>query len=87
MLWVQPGYQKEAFIIAGANGSGKTTFARIFLDETKYLFLNADEFAKEMSPSDPPKARIAAGKKVIDLINESFCLCLSGLKRFMYRKN
>lgn len=62
--------QKEVVIVAGANGSGKTTFARKFLDVTKYEFLNADEIAKELSPEDPTQARIAAGKKVIKLISE-----------------
>lgn len=60
--------RKEAIIIAGANGSGKTTFARKFLDVTKYEFLNADEFAKEMNLENPIGARIAAGKKVIKSI-------------------
>ncbi len=62
--------KKEVVIIAGANGSGKTTFARKFLDITKYEFLNADEIAKELNPEDPTKARIAAGKKVINSINQ-----------------
>lgn len=62
--------KKKVIIIAGANGSGKTTFARKFLDVTKYDFLNADEFARQMSPNEPSKARIAAGKKVINLISE-----------------
>ena len=62
--------KKEAVIVAGANGSGKTTFARKFLDVTKYEFLNADEIAKELSPEDPSKARVAAGKKVISLLDE-----------------
>jgi predicted ABC-type ATPase len=62
--------KKEIVIIAGANGSGKTTFARKFLDITQYEFLNADEFAKEISPEDPSLARIAAGKKVIRSIDK-----------------
>lgn len=62
--------KKQVVIVAGANGSGKTTFARKFLDVTKYEFLNADEIAKEMSPKDPTKSRIAAGKKVIKSIDQ-----------------
>jgi predicted ABC-type ATPase len=62
--------KKEAVIIAGANGSGKTTFARKFLELTQYEFLNADEIAKQLNPEDPLKARIAAGKKVINSIDE-----------------
>ncbi len=41
--------EKEIVIIAGANGVGKTTFARVFLREYAYEFLNADEFAKSLS--------------------------------------
>ena len=63
--------EKQVIIVAGANGSGKTTFAKKYLEtvEEKYEFLNADEFAKQMSPEDPSKARIAAGKKVVKSIN------------------
>ena len=39
-------HNKEVIIIAGANGSGKTTFAKKFLETFKYEFLNADEIAK-----------------------------------------
>ena len=34
---------KELIIIAGANGSGKTTFSKQILVETGFEFLNADE--------------------------------------------
>jgi predicted ABC-type ATPase len=34
---------KEAIIVAGANGSGKTTFAKDFVQEKAYYFVNADE--------------------------------------------
>lgn len=62
--------KKQVVIIAGANGSGKTAFARKFLDVTKYEFLNADEIAKEMNPQDPVKVRVAAGKQVINLLDQ-----------------
>ena len=34
---------KEVIIVAGANGSGKTTFAKDFVKEKAYYFVNADE--------------------------------------------
>ncbi|WP_127470634.1 zeta toxin family protein [Thiomicrorhabdus aquaedulcis] len=80
---------KEIFIIAGPNGAGKTTFALGLIDEgiIKH-YLNADEIARELSPSDPQKANIKAARiflrrlKVLSLGNESFALetTLSGLR-------
>ena len=53
---------KEIIIIAGANGVGKTTFARAFLREYDYEFLNADEIAKSLSAKNPQSRKISAGK-------------------------
>ena len=54
--------RKEIVIIAGANGVGKTTFARAFLQEYDYEFLNADEIAKNLSAENPAGKKISAGK-------------------------
>lgn len=62
--------KKELVIVAGANGSGKTTFAKKFLSVTKYEFLNADEIAKSLNPKDPTKVRITAGKILIRKIDQ-----------------
>jgi predicted ABC-type ATPase len=37
------------YIIAGANGSGKTTFAKSFSSLNNLYFINADEIAKELN--------------------------------------
>lgn len=41
-------HKRELIIIAGPNGIGKTTFARSFLSQKKFKFLNADEIAEEL---------------------------------------
>jgi predicted ABC-type ATPase len=55
------------YLIAGANGVGKTTFAREFLPkEVNCLrFMNADEVARGLSPFAPEAASIRAGRVLI----------------------
>jgi len=53
---------KEIVIIGGANGSGKTTFAKPFVDELGYDFLNADEIAKEFQITESKNPLIKAGR-------------------------
>ena len=40
---------KEVIIVAGANGSGKTTFAKDFVQEKAYSFVNADEIGATLA--------------------------------------
>ena len=63
---------KNAYIIAGPNGSGKTTFARQFLPHYAVCtnFVNADLIALGLSPFAPASAAISAGKLVIRQIND-----------------
>jgi predicted ABC-type ATPase len=50
------------YIIAGANGSGKTTFAKEFSKNKNLNFINADEIAKELDSENLTKYKIKAGK-------------------------
>ncbi len=61
---------KEAVIIGGANGSGKTTFARSFEEKYPFEFVNADEIAKQISPNNIQSARVEAGKLFLKKIQE-----------------
>ncbi len=54
----------EALVIAGPNGSGKTTFAQEYLRSDPRPFLSADHIAAALSPSDPLKARVEAGRQL-----------------------
>src|SRR5947209_11451326 len=61
----------ELRIIAGPNGSGKTTFVRKFLP--RYVpvrnFVNADLIAAGLSPFEPEKAAIRAGRLMLEEIS------------------
>lgn len=53
---------KTLYIISGANGSGKTTFAKNFAKLNDLYFINADEIAKELDSENITKYKIKAGK-------------------------
>ena len=54
----------HAYVIAGSNGAGKTTFVRQFLPRYASCreFLNADLMAAGISPFDPDAAAMAAAR-------------------------
>ncbi|NQT75139.1 MAG: zeta toxin family protein [Candidatus Omnitrophica bacterium] len=63
---------KSVYIIAGPNGSGKTTFAKKFLPQyAKCLhFVNADLIAQGLSPFSPRIAAMKAGRLVLEQIRD-----------------
>jgi predicted ABC-type ATPase len=60
------------YVIAGPNGSGKTTFVRRFLPHYAEClnFVNADLIASGLSPFSPEIAAIKAGKIMLEQIND-----------------
>jgi predicted ABC-type ATPase len=64
--------EKKCYIIAGPNGAGKTTFANEFLPvEVECLnFINADLIAQGLSPFQPDKMAIEAGRLMVQHIDE-----------------
>lgn len=59
--------KRKIVIIAGPNGAGKTTFAREFLPNEAGCpdFINADLIAAGISPFDPDRAAIRAGRLML----------------------
>ncbi|MBP9777549.1 MAG: AAA family ATPase [Rickettsiaceae bacterium] len=57
-------------IVGGANGAGKTTFVRKYLEENAgIIYLSADAIAEEIAPHDLMSAKIEAGRVFLERIN------------------
>lgn len=91
------GKVPNVYVVAGPNGSGKTTFAREFLPNYAKCnhFVNADLIANGLSPFDPRIVALKAGKLVLTRIREftksgedfGFETTLSGRSHFkMFRR-
>jgi predicted ABC-type ATPase len=63
----------HATLIAGPNGAGKTTFAQEYLpgEPEGVRFLNADLIAAGLSPFDPDRAALRAGRLLLSLVDEA----------------
>lgn len=60
------------FIISGCNGAGKTTASFTILPELLQIkqFVNADEIARGLSPFEPEKVSLEAGRIMLRRIQE-----------------
>jgi len=60
------------YIISGCNGAGKTTASYTILPEILQCkeFVNADEIAKGLSPFQPEKVAIEAGRIMLNRVRE-----------------
>lgn len=71
---------KQLWILAGGNGSGKSTFYRTRLEPLGLPFINADILAKQLYPHDPEKHSYDAAKTAAELRTkiirkgQSFCM-------------
>lgn len=68
--------EKRLFIIGGCNGAGKTTASFNILPELLRCkeFVNADEIARGLSPFQPEKVALEAGKLMLKRIEELMSL-------------
>src|SRR5882672_12051526 len=68
-----PAPKPVLYLIAGCNGAGKTTFAKVFLpEEVKCLrFLNADEIARGLSPLKPSAGAVQAARVLLKQVDDS----------------
>jgi len=62
----------HVIIIAGSNGSGKSTAAPVLLQDTVHIndFVNADVIAQGLSAFQPEKAAIQAGRVMLTRIKQ-----------------
>lgn len=67
---------RKLYIIAGCNGAGKTTASFNILPSILDCkeFVNADEIARGLSPFQPEKVALEAGRIMLQRIDELLCL-------------
>jgi predicted ABC-type ATPase len=63
--------RSNLYIIVGPNGAGKTTFARRFLPDYArcFEFVNVDLIASGLSPFNPERAALKAGRIMLEQIH------------------
>lgn len=61
---------KNLYILAGANGSGKSTIAKVLLPTEGVVYINPDDIARELNPNDLTKVQVEAGRIAMCRINE-----------------
>ena len=60
---------KLFYILAGANGSGKSTIAKVLLPSEGLVYVNPDDIATELNHENPAAAKIESGKEALRRID------------------
>ena len=63
--------KKQLWLLAGANGVGKSTFYKSFLASTGIIFINADLIARQIAPENP-EARSYEAAAIAAKLRSSF---------------
>lgn len=56
----------EIYVIAGANGSGKSTISKSLIKQIDIPIIDPDAIAREIDPVNPAQAAMLAGRKAIE---------------------
>ena len=70
---------RELIVVGGPNGAGKTTFAEEYVSQCAWPYLSADAIASRLSPGDPTRSRVAAGRQFLKQVD----VALSGSESFV----
>lgn len=62
---------KDLIVVGGPNGAGKTTFVRSYLQLRPLKYLSADDIAANLSPANPERVRIEAGREFSRRLRQS----------------
>ena len=62
--------EKTLYILAGANGSGKSTISKVLLPAEGVSYINPDDIAKDMLPQRPESAKVAAGRETLRRVSD-----------------
>jgi predicted ABC-type ATPase len=55
----------ELYVIAGANGAGKSTISKSLTQQVAIPIIDPDAIARELNPNDPAKVAVQAGRTAI----------------------
>lgn len=62
--------KKQLWLLTGGNGSGKSTFHRLFLEPPGIKLINADLIAREIDPENPEKVSYEALKLTAHILKD-----------------
>ncbi len=68
----------ELLVVAGPNGTGKTTLAREYAATKRIPYIGADAIAESISADDAAGARIEAGRPFLQLVDDYLSRMESG---------